>query len=234
MAYLRSRQKRIDAGLCKDCGSPRADSRSKIMCQKCLKRQNKRGLINQRKKSKKIESDWDNGKQICTTCGKDSDNIGFKSCKKCLSYALNHRIKHKERRDKHKKENKLCSQCSNPAMKKRCKKCWTRRLLAGHGINIDLWEDYWKLLEKQEFKCFYSGLELIPEVNASIDHVTPKSKGGANDISNIVWCDLSLNTFKWTNDYESLIKLCRLLILNHEKKEEQKNEQKITEQNYEI
>lgn len=155
---------------------------------------------------------------ICTSCGNEVDNKKFKTCSKCLKYAKDLRYKHKDRRLSEKRKNKICLTCSKPAIKNKCKKCWMRDMLNRHKIDNNLSDYFWQLLEKQEYKCFYTGIKISPEENASIDHVTPTSKGGTNELSNLVWCDRDVNTFKSNNTYNSLIKLAEDIIFNHNRR----------------
>lgn len=53
-----------------------------------------------------------------------------------------------------------------------------------------------KKLEDSEYSCFYTGLQLVPGLNASIDHRNPRRKGGTNDISNLEWVHVSINNLK--------------------------------------
>lgn len=92
-------------------------------------------------------------------------------------------------------------------------------MLRKHNIDVNLWELFWKKLEDQNFKCFYTGISIVPEENASLDHIIPKAKGGTNDFDNLVWCDRKINSFKNDNDYESLINICLLILDRHQKRQ---------------
>lgn len=58
---------------------------------------------------------------------------------------------------------------------------------------IDLWN-------RQSGKCALSGTDLVPGVNAELDHITPISIGGTHSISNLRFINSSLNKFKWKMD----------------------------------
>jgi len=49
-----------------------------------------------------------------------------------------------------------------------------------------------RLLFIQGGKCFYCRKQLLPE-HATVDHIIPISKGGKNDISNLVACCKDIN-----------------------------------------
>ena len=51
-------------------------------------------------------------------------------------------------------------------------------------------------LEKSEYSCFYTGLPLVIGLNSSLDHRIPRSKGGTNDITNLEWVHIGINSLK--------------------------------------
>lgn len=51
-------------------------------------------------------------------------------------------------------------------------------------------------LELQQFKCYYTGVTIFPTVNASVDHMIPVALGGETILSNLVWCESSINRLK--------------------------------------
>lgn len=216
MAYIKSQQERISNGLCKECGTPRGEGGTSIRCIKCAKDAARRSTI----RTSSLRALWKNGEKVCSSCGKHNEDYkDFKNCKSCRTYSKNYRESNLERTTERKIKNGICRCCSKPSIKKRCKSCWTKDLLRKHGINVNLWEVFWKKLEDQKFTCFYTGIEIFPEINASLDHIIPKSKGGTNDLNNLVWCDRKINSFKNDNDYESLIKICSLILENHQQRE---------------
>lgn len=60
----------------------------------------------------------------------------------------------------------------------------------------DKWLDLYEILEKQNFICPYSGRRLRIGINASVDHIIPKSMKGPNSLSNLQWVDLEINRMK--------------------------------------
>ena len=64
-----------------------------------------------------------------------------------------------------------------------------------------------KLIE-QDFTCIYSGRKLVPGINASIDHITPVSKNGLDNINNLQWIDTQINTMKTDMDHDDFLSTC--------------------------
>lgn len=68
--------------------------------------------------------------------------------------------------------------------------------------------DVLSLLEKQEYKCAYSGLELTPD-NISADHFIPVSRGGHHTIDNIRLVTGEVNRAKGTMSFDEFVKMCK-------------------------
>ena len=77
-----------------------------------------------------------------------------------------------------------------------CSKHWFRKRARENLGNSELGGAIWGILNKQKYKCAYTGIDLEPGVNASLDHIIPKTKGGSNDLTNIQWIDKDVNIFK--------------------------------------
>ena len=69
-------------------------------------------------------------------------------------------------------------------------------------------------LVDQNWKCPISGRLLVLGVNASIDHILPKSKypEKAQDIENIQWVDKNVNYAKYDLTQDELVQLCREIV----------------------
>lgn len=59
-----------------------------------------------------------------------------------------------------------------------------------------------ELLERQDYRCALSGIELTPET-VSIDHIVAVSDGGGDEIENLQLVDMIVNSMKGTmSNYE--------------------------------
>jgi len=69
------------------------------------------------------------------------------------------------------------------------------------------------LFEQQEGKCAYTGVELVPGVNASLDHIFPVSRFRhiAKHIDNLEWVCLSVNYMKRDRTRDEFLEACRLI-----------------------
>ena len=211
MAYIKIQNERIKNNLCKDCGKERSQH-SNIRCDDCKSKSSKR----ESERKKNLRKEWKtDGSEKCHSCGRASET---KSCSICRERSKKYKPRNRRIRIVKRVAGK-CRHCSKQAMEKRCKSCWTKDLLRKHNIDVNLWELFWKKLEDQNFKCFYTGIPIVPEINASLDHVIPKAKGGTNDFDNLVWCDRKINSFKNDNDYESLINICLLILDRHQQRQ---------------
>lgn len=71
------------------------------------------------------------------------------------------------------------------------------------------------LIEQQAFTCALTGRALTPE-NAVIDHKTPLSRGGTNDMSNLQWITEAVNTMKGRMGNEEFIALCEAIVAHRD------------------
>lgn len=72
------------------------------------------------------------------------------------------------------------------------------------------------LLEKQDYKCAYTGIKLIPALNASIDHKIPLSVDSEQyqKIENLQWVCLDINTMKRNHSEEDFLRYIKLIYEN--------------------
>lgn len=82
---------------------------------------------------------------------------------------------------------------------------FVRNLANTHSIPKENTNDLVSKLYLQEFRCFYTGILLLPGINTSLDHVIPKTKNGTNDLTNLVWVDSSVNRMKSNIDLDEFL-----------------------------
>ncbi len=77
-----------------------------------------------------------------------------------------------------------------------------------HLSDARLGPELLSLLEKQTWRCIYSGEELVPGVNASLDHRVPLSREGTRTLENVQWVSLKINRMKADLLEEEFIAAC--------------------------
>ena len=94
----------------------------------------------------------------------------------------------------------LCKDCKAPRLSnsKRCEKHWLQDLSRKHLGTTKRWMELKSLLEQQNYKCIYSGVNLIMGENASVDHIKPLSGNPVlnHDINNLQWTTKQINLMK--------------------------------------
>ena len=71
------------------------------------------------------------------------------------------------------------------------------------------------LLEKQEYRCAYTGELMTPET-ASLDHVIPLGRDGVDSIENIAIVLQQVNYAKGTMTREEFVEMCGKVWLYHQ------------------
>ena len=77
------------------------------------------------------------------------------------------------------------------------------------------WRKLAELLTAQGGRCAYSGEILVLGGNASIDHKTPRSRGGTNDLANVQWVTWTVNRVKTDLTHEEFVSLCEQVCRLH-------------------
>jgi len=77
---------------------------------------------------------------------------------------------------------------------------------------------YYSLIEKQNYKCPYTNLDLVIWVNDSIDHVIPLSKWWTSEESNLVICDSHFNKMKLDRSLEEVYIRCKWFVKIYKEK----------------
>jgi 5-methylcytosine-specific restriction endonuclease McrA len=67
------------------------------------------------------------------------------------------------------------------------------------------------MIEKQDYKCALSGVDLTPET-ASVDHITPISQGGLHVMGNIQILHTQVNSAKHSMTQNEFIQMCKRVV----------------------
>lgn len=124
--------------------------------------------------------------------------------------------KHNETWSKKQLEAGLCRFCKNVHLKEQkvCAICYLK-VLAKNNLNSRKHGEklYLKLIE-QNYKCYLTGKPIELGVNASLDHVVPRSRNPdlAYDLDNIKWCDTKVNFMKKDLVIDEFIEICKQII----------------------
>ncbi len=208
MAYQKFHQDRINLGLCVDCGKARGDTGTTICCRICADKRSKRSTDRKTKQ----RAFWKE-QGLCYTCGGDVKPNQV-TCDKCRAKAREYFHKTKQQTRSKKDKNNECKDCKLPRFGKSkcCKRHWAIDIARKTGC-LEKHEQLLEKLEKQDCKCFYTGIDLIAGVNASIDHLESRknSPDKVNDLNNLVWCDRRINSMKGSLNYEEFVNLCNLI-----------------------
>lgn len=188
----RLQSKKVAGGFCRKCSAP-LDCHSKQLCSRCLARSNEQNR-NHRVRNK------DRGK--CTVCGKDCVARG--KCDECKVKG-NQVIKSlRERRA----ANGLCRDCGQEAMLSNrtmrgqvrsdyCSMCYLK-MLAKRALGAGQWQVLLDKLYRCDWKCVYTGKQLVLGDNLSFDHSDPVCRfpEKANDPDNVEPVDWQVNLLK--------------------------------------
>lgn len=117
------------------------------------------------------------------------------------------------------KELGLCVYCeSPPTVGAVCLLCWFKITAVNHLGSRKLGPAIQDIWEKQEGRCVYTKILLIPgprvEIggNASLDHKIPVTKGGSNDLTNLQWTTDVVNRMKSDLTENEFFKMCELIL----------------------
>lgn len=146
---------------------------------------------------------------LCPDCGNQTDRPGKTQCSSCATRATKRTMKKRKERE----AAGLCKHCNRKAeFGTRCQEHWYKAQSSFSTGSIHNWASLKVLLEAQGFKCAYTGIELIPTVNANLDHITSKRDGGSDTIDNLQWVDARINRMKTDMSHDAFIAMCRLII----------------------
>lgn len=129
-------------------------------------------------------------------------------CKSCRN--IERKIKRKKRRD-----NNICTRCNNISLKNHnlCFDHWFMEASRRHFKTIKYDTKLIDLWEKQNRRCVYSNVELIPADNMSLDHIISKYDNPdlAHDFNNVQWVHKDINNMKTKFSHDAFITLCKYI-----------------------
>lgn len=193
---------RVSLGLCIYCGNKPAE-KSSTACLDC--RDIRRVKANNQRKKWRADG-------LCGMCGGETNNPTCGNCRNKLKIM-------NKRRELRRKALGLCFRCAKPTDPNVCSsnvshlmcfKCYMKQMAKMHLSSSDGWIHLVQLFNQQNGLCFYTKEKLILGDNASIDHITPLSRGGAeNDITNLQWVTWTVNNCKRNLTHDEWVTLCR-------------------------
>lgn len=132
----------------------------------------------------------------CIECGKPRDTKKQR-CAVCRRKAIDANNRYFTERN----ANGKCGLCNLGAAevyekKKICLVCWFKQTSYRATKTTANWIAIRKLFYDQDCKCAYTGEILTPGVNASLDHIVPRCRGGSDEISNLQWVTRTQNIKK--------------------------------------
>ena len=202
-AYMRElRASRKEQGLCNMCSEPAVSGRTR--CEKHL------AYFRDRRKTHPRCSDQENialqqkrdklaASGLCTWCKCPLENSKSRVCKICRTRDQETtRAKWKQRL-----EHGLCKWCGKQDISDKesqvCADCHCKLIARNNLKEVGRWREL-KALHDRQNVCPYTGRLLVLGVNASLDHVVPRSAGGSDEIDNLRWVyggdDFDVNMMK--------------------------------------
>lgn len=133
-------------------------------------------------------------KGLCIECSNAVSN-GRLRCDECLARRSKKRTENKAKAI----ENNLCRECfviPSFGQSRMCKKCFAKKISRRYFKTSAHWQELLDKFEAQSGICAYSGRPLKLSEDTELDHIVPRSRGGANEVSNVHWVLTSVNRMK--------------------------------------
>lgn len=199
---------RREHNLCLSCATPLSafPGHSKAWCPTCYEAQ-----AEERRAYRKERYDRLKSQQCCTVCGITLEEGETLNCTRCRTYQRASSLKFRSARDAVRDTAGQCRYCSQPrwgtatscqyhyidaSVRNFCTDKEQREALIEHL------QDQFVL---QEAKCAYTGLQLEPGKNVSVEHIYPRSSHPelACEPTNLVLVDTAINTMKMEMEPEN-------------------------------
>lgn len=196
--YEKRKDRLLQQSLCVRCAM-KPHEPGKQFCISCLEQANKDAL----KRLELIDSDG-----LCRRCLTKKAKSGYKWCEDC---SILRRKEHAEYENQ-KILDGCCTRCGKkkaPNGSKRCGMCVIKNTSFRYTGTMNNWKLLATIFLRQNKTCPYSGRLLTLGVNASLDHIVPRSMGGDNSVANLEWLDKDINTMKSSMNKEEFIALIK-------------------------
>jgi hypothetical protein len=92
-----------------------------------------------------------------------------------------------------------------------CLDCWFIVETATNLGDSKRWQEVKALFFANNSSCVYTGVKLIPGINAWLDHIIPVSKGGPLILENIQWVDADVNKMKYNRTHDEFLEFCKII-----------------------
>lgn len=148
-----------------------------------------KGNASETKRKSRLKSE-----SLCVNCGKPAVASRYRCSECCEKDNKNN----KQRKTKL-KELGLCIDCGKSEARNKslkCEMCTIKVTCRTHFGSTDRHQELQTLLNSQNRTCPYTGIKLVLGSNASLDHKVPKSAGGDNEIQNLQWVHVWINSMK--------------------------------------
>lgn len=190
MARKTRQTERKAAGGCRSCHQPAEEG--KTLCADCSARAAARQA--ERYAERKTV-------KICLHCPQPAEE-GKVRCKEHVEYMAERYIA----RTAERKSAGVCKNCLRPSLDGHalCEEHYLRATTRNHFGSPKRWEELRDLFYAQNGRCPYTGVLIVLGINASLDHIRPKSRGGSDELDNLCWTTDFLNILKHDHTIEEL------------------------------
>jgi len=140
---------------------------------------------------------------VCSQCRKPHDGDGV-CCPECLTKA---KYRYVDR------DPNICFYCHSAELVTSlyCETCWLKEVSWRFLKSRRRGDELKALMTRQSYRCALSGVQLRLGLNASIDHIIPKSLGGEDSIENYRWVHTRVNRIRGNLSDAELYDLCSLV-----------------------